>query len=196
MEKISNGSSAPPEGSPREDARAVTAWLGSRLLSGLRFVALAAFLGLASMAVSFLVVHQLTERMKDGGPLDPLALQRARILRAFSNELVGLCNVYQQRVSDGLSPSDRMWLDRSFRPDLQFLEQRMDDTMPGDAVACVQLRAAASRCAAMARNPEDTVLRTRTLDEVVQAVAEVESYIAQLDIGGRAGPPHSGIHFD
>jgi len=158
-------------------------------------VGVALFLGLLSMVVSFVVVQQLAGTKTEKSTIDPKTQQRARLLRLFSNELVSLCNDYHRRVSDGVSSTDRTWLDRTFRRDLQFLEERMDDTMPRDAVEFLQLRASAFRCAAMARNPDDAVLRARTLEEVAHAVASAESYILRSETAGRVGPPRVVIHF-
>ena len=165
---------------------------GRGLASGFRTIALAFVLGFTAMLVSFLVVYGMAGKWSDETAVSPETLQRAHLLRIFSNELVTLCNTYHRRVPQppGILPAiDRTWLDRTFRPDLQFLEQRMDDTMPGDAEVFLQLRAAAARCGAMARNPADAALRAGALGEVARAVAAAEASIAQVGTTVRGAPP-------
>jgi len=174
---------------------AVRAW--GRRAAMVGFVAL--FLLCTSMLASCMVVHHLTGGRNPVSTPGPEALLRARLLRTYGNELVELCNRYSARVPDGgtgITPANRRWIDWGFRADLQFLDYRMNDTIPGAPEALTRLKAAVTRCAVMARNPDDRALRGRVLEEVRLAVAYSEQYIDALLNGLTIGPPPEPMHFE
>ena len=90
---------------------------------------------------------------------------------------------------------DRRWIERIYRRDLQFLVGRMSDTIVGEVPAYAGLQAAAAKCAAMARHPEDSLLRTRALEESARAIAAVEAYIERLGDGAIVSPPRVRVQF-
>ncbi|MBX3178987.1 MAG: hypothetical protein KF886_16655 [Candidatus Hydrogenedentes bacterium] len=163
-----------------------------RALAGVLFAALSVGLACAAMVVSFLVVRHLAGPARGREELDPAVLQRARILRGFSNELVTLCNDYHRRFPAGMAgagASNRQWADRVFRRDLQFLQDRIDAILPDTLPEYVNLRAAVHRCAAMARHPGDQLLREQTLREVARATEAIEAHLRALGAEVKAGPP-------
>lgn len=149
------------------------------------------------MLTSFTVVYHLAQKASGGDPVHPALLQRARLMRGFSNELVVLCNEYARRIPEDSIPSstDRRWVDRTFRRDLQFLQQRMSDTMHDGPEAFLQLKSATAKCGGMARHAEDQVLRRQTLREVRQAAQAAEAYLESFKNGLPGAPPPAKPHF-
>lgn len=168
------------------------------MLLTIRFLVLTLILSTAAMLVAFLVVVALGGRLDSEAPPDPALAHRARMLRLFSNELVSYCNQYHRRVPpDPVEHTtvERRWVERTFRKDIQFLEQRMNDTILGPVPEYVRLKGAAARVAAMARNPGDRLLRERVLGEVAAAAGAVESYLARVDAGRLTGQPRIAPRF-
>lgn len=150
------------------------------LIGSLKILLLAGLLGATSMAVSFAVVHYLARDAVAAKHVDPALIRRANMLRDFRNELTALCNNYARRIPADptrASQNDVRWVEKVFRPELQFLQQRMDETIREDTPESIQLEAAAARCAAMARRPTDGAIRAATLREAAATVAAVEAWI-------------------
>lgn len=158
------------------------------LLGSLRILLLAGLLGGLSMAVSFAVVHYLARDVVAAKQLDPALVRRANVLRDFSNELVVLCNGYANRIPidpSRASQKDRLWVEKVFRSELQFLQQRMDETLRENTTESTQLEASAARCAVMARHASDGAIRASSLREVAATVAAIEAWIADRGLEGK-----------
>ena len=131
-------------------------------------------------------------------PLNPVVQQRAILLRGFANDLTRACNDYEHHTTgvDGRIPADaRLWLDRVFRSELRFLEQRMDNNAMPTIPSYLTLRAAAQRCTTMARYPDDQTLRRAALKETRQAVETVNAYLETIDMARSAGRAPVSIQF-
>lgn len=171
---------------------------GRPFLDGARFILIVLCISISSAVISFLVVYQLGSDHTTTRGLDPALLHRAQTLRTFTNELVGLCNEYAVRMPDPAgrwSPMNRSWVERVFRREIQYLEQRMNDTALPPIEIYVQLQFTTSRCGGMARYLDDRVLRAQTLQEVARTVAAVEAYIAQTTAGSPISPPRIRVRF-
>lgn len=171
---------------------------GKTLLAPAKFLALALALGFSSMLISFLVVYHLGRDLSRENAADPALLHRARILRTFTNELAALCNEYAKRVPErpgDLTTVNRRWVERVFRREIQFLEQRMNDTTLRDVEVYQQLQSSATRCAAMARYPGDSLLREQTLRDAARAARAVEAFIDRIAGASPVGPPRVAVKF-
>lgn len=158
------------------------------LLGSLKIVFLAGLLGAISMAVSFAVVNYLARDAIAAKHVDPALIRRANVLRDFSNELTTLCNDYAKRIPADptrASQNDRRWSEKVFRSELQFLQQRMDETFREDSDESISLEAAAARCAAMARRPEDGAIRAAALQEAATTVTAIDAWIEAEGLGER-----------
>lgn len=158
------------------------------LFGSLKILALAAILGFGSMAVSFSVVHYLARDAVATKIVDPALVRRANMLRDFSNELVALCNEYARKIPSDptrASQKERVWVERVFRSEVQFLQQRMDETIREHTPESIQLEATAARCAAMARRPADGAIRAAALREAAATVAAIDVWIAAEGVDTR-----------
>lgn len=158
------------------------------LFGSLKILLLAGFLGAISMAVSFTVVHYLARDAVATKQVDPALIRRANMLRDFSNELTNLCNNYAKRIPEDptrASQNDRLWVEKVVRPELQFLQQRMEETIREDSPESIQLEAATARCAAMARRSSDGAIRAAALREAAVTVAAIEAWIAAEGVDSR-----------
>ena len=151
------------------------------------------------MLLSFMVVRGLTLNMTKTDTPNPQAQRQARLLRIFANDLTIACNNYARTVPAGegaLTSDARVWIDRTFRRDIRFLEQRMDDNKVTGLPTYLALRAAVHRCAAMARYPDDRTLRRETFKDVRQAIAGVTAFIDATAMTESAGFLPERILFD
>jgi hypothetical protein len=154
----------------------------------LKILVLAGLLGASSMAVSFAVVHYLARDVVAAKHVDPALMRRANLLRDFSNELVTLCNGYASRIPvepSRASQKDRLWVEKVFRSELQFLQQRMDETVRDHTTETILLEASAARCAAMARRSTDGAVRLAALRDVAATVEAIESWISERGLQGK-----------
>ena len=158
----------------------------------LRILLLAALIGGASMLISFFVVNHLARELVAGKTVSPSTIRKANTLRVFSNELVNICNEYVRRLAadSGAAPVNVLpWVEKVFRPEIQFLQQRMDESFREDSSLSAELEAAAARCGAMARYPTDVQIRVRTLQEVATTVGKVDAWIDREGIDPRLSSP-------
>jgi hypothetical protein len=158
------------------------------VFGSLKILLLAGLVGALSMAVSFAVVNYLARDAVAAKHADPALIRRANILRDFSNELTTLCNDYAKRIPvdpTRASQNDQLWVEKVFRSELQFLQQRMDETIREDSPESIQLEATAARCAAMARRPGDGATRAAALQEAAKTVAAIEAWIAAEGVDTR-----------
>ena len=152
-----------------------------------------------AMGISFGVVRWLTGQLDDEPPPNPVVQRQVLLLRGFSNDLTRACNGYAglARTDDGaFTPDAQSWIDRIFRRDIRFLQQRMEEAPMERIHVYGQLHAAVARCATMSRHPGDRALRDATLGEAARAVGAVNAYIDGLGMGKRAGRPPIRIDFD
>jgi hypothetical protein len=152
-----------------------------------------------AMVISFGMVRWLTHQMAGEPVPDPVAQKRAILLRGFANDLTAVCNDLVRlayTTSGEMAPGARMWIDRVYRRDIRFLEQRMDDAPMSDVAAYRQLRAAVQRCAGVARHPDDRALKTAALNEAAHAIDAVNAHIAAMGFAQRAGPAPRTMVFD
>ncbi len=166
--------------------------LWSALMGSLKIIVLAGIVGVLSMLVSYMVVHTLAKDFVAGKVIDPALLRQANVLRDFSNELAVLCNTYAQRIPANpteASPHSRSWVEKVVRPELQFLQRRMDEVFQNDSTESAQLEATVARCAAMARHPEDAALRLAALEEAAATIRLVEAWIAAEGVEKRLSRP-------
>lgn len=162
------------------------------MLGSLRILVLAAAIGGFSMLISFFVVNHLAREVVAGKTVDPATIRKANTLRVFSNELVNLCNEYVRRLTadTGTAPVNvQPWVEKVLRPEIQFLQQRMDEAFREDSTLSAELEAAVARCAVMARYPTDTEIRTRTLQEVATTAGNVDAWIEKEGIDPRLSSP-------
>jgi len=158
------------------------------LFGSVKILLLAGLLGVLSMVVSFAVVHYLARDAVAAKHEDPALVRRANMLRDFSNELVTLCNGYAKRIPvdpTRASQNDLLWVEKVFRSELQFLQQRMEETIREQTQESIQLEASAARCAAMARRFSDGAIRSSALREAAATVAAVETWIADRRLEGK-----------
>jgi len=159
----------------------VPAHYASRLIQGLRLVCLAGVAGLLGMAISYGMVRFLMSGMTIVPTVEPESIYQARLLRAWTNELVELTGDYLKRLPLDVktpSPGARNWIERSFRPQMEDLRRRIAEAETwADLDAYRALNAAVDRTLAMASHPNDTELRGLTAQEVVRAANTVEDYI-------------------
>ena len=166
--------------------------LWTALRGSLKIVMLAGLIGGVSMLVSYLVVHTLAKDLVAGRGVDPAVLRRANILRDFSNELAVLCNTYAYRIPSDptqASPQSLDWVEKVARPELQFLQRRMDEVIREDSTESAQLEATVARCSAMARYPRDATLRAAALREASATIGLVESWITAEGVERRLSRP-------
>lgn len=168
------------------------------ILGPLRILLTAAVLGGASMFVSFYVVNYLAREVVARKSVNPATIRKANTLRVFSNELVNLCNEYVRRL-EADTGTNRVnvlpWVEKVLRPEIQFLQQRMDEALQEDSSLSTELEAAVARCGVMARYPEDNEIRTRTLRDVATAVEKVDAWIEHEGIDPRLSSPSLPRHF-
>ena len=153
------------------------------------FVLLTLCLTLVAMFVSYAMVGWLTRGLGQEQVFDPLAQRRATLLLGFADDLSGACNAYARVMTKNTGTDTReayVWVDRVFRRDLRFLEQRMDDNAMTSLPVFLQLRAAVVRCSSMARHPEDRVLRSAAFADARGAVDAVNAHVKTV-AGFRAG---------
>jgi hypothetical protein len=164
---------------------------------GKRFLFVCVTLGLTliSTIVSFFTVQLLTRSPTEDGTPDLARQRQTVLLRAFATELTGACNAYAANLSraDNVVSTDmQSWIDRAFRRDIRFLEQRMGDNPMENLNPFNDLRAAVGRCASMARNPQDAALRKVALDDARRAIEGVHDFGAENGMtrvtGGRPSP--------
>lgn len=168
------------------------------LWGSMKLLLLAGLLGASSMLVSFLVVNHLARDVVAAKAVDPALIWKANTLRLFSNELASLCNAYARLLSaDPATATVQVtpWVENVFRPEVQFLQQRMDETFREDSTLSVQLEAAAARCATMARHPADAAVRAGAFRETATTVATVEAWIAGEGIDARLSAHAVPVHF-
>lgn len=154
--------------------------------------------GCLAMLLSYGMVRWLTQGMADEIPLNPAVQQRAILLRGFANDLTRACNDYAHHFpGDGsqASADARLWSERVYRSDLNFLEQRMDNNGMPAISSYLTLRAAVRRCSTMARYPEDLGLRRAALTEARQAIEAVNAYLETIDMARSAGRSPVSIQF-
>ncbi len=164
----------------------------------LKILVFAGLIGGMSMLVSYFVVHSLAKGIVSGKSVDPAVLRRANVLRDFSNELVLLCNAYAQKIPANptlASPQARAWVEKVARPELQFLQRRMDEVIKGDSTESAQLEATVARCAAMARYPQDATLRMAALQEAAATVGLIEAWIVSEGLEKRLSRPAVDCEF-
>lgn len=172
--------------------------LWTALMGSLKILVLAGLLGVMSMLVSYFVVHTLAKDFVAGKAVDPAVLRRANVLRDFSNELAVLCNTYAQRIPSDhtqVSAQSLIWLEKVARPELQFLQRRMDEVIQDASTESAQLEATVARCAAMARHPQDATLRSAALQEAAATIALVEAWIASEGVEKRLSRPAVDCQF-
>ncbi len=154
---------------------------------------LAGVAGLLGMAISYGMVRFLTRGMTIVPTVEPESIYQARLLRAWSNELVELTGDYLQRLPSDVkapSPGTRNWIERSFRPQMEDVRRRMAEVETwADLGAYRALSAAVDRTLAMAGHPNDTELRGLTAQEVVRAARAVEDYILQRRLSSYLAVP-------
>lgn len=155
----------------------------SRLIRGLWLVCLAGVAGILGITVSYGTVRYLTRGMTIVPAVEPESIHHARLLGAWTNELVELTGEYLKRLpldAKSPSPSARNWIERSFRPQVADLRRRMAEVETwADLDAYRALSASVERILAMSGHPNDTRLRSLTVKEVVRAARTVEDYIEQ-----------------
>ncbi len=168
------------------------------LLGSLKILLIAGGIGIVSMLVSFWVVHTMAKDLVAGKSVDPAVLRRANILRDFSNELAVLCNTYVRRIPSDpteASPQSLAWVEKVARPELQFLQRRMDEVFQVNSTESAQLEATVARCAAMARLPLDPTLRSAALQEAATTIGQVEAWIAAEGVEKRLSRPAVDCQF-
>ncbi len=187
---------------PENSTANARARYASPFLAVLRRRLLAFFLGLGAccfaMLLSYGMVRWLTQGMADEVPLNPVVQQRAILLRGFANDLTRACNDYAHHTTgaDGrISADGRLWIERVFRSELRFLEQRMDNNAMPAIASYLTLRAAAQRCTTMARYPDDVGLRRAALKEARQAIEAVNAYLETIDMARSAGRAPVSVQF-
>ncbi len=163
------------------------------------FIAFTLLLSLFAMVASYAMVRWLSLGIGEERVPDPMVQRRAILLRGFANDLTKSCNDYIRVVPDpkgGVMPDVGNWIDRVYRRDLRFLEQRMTDNTMSALPAYLQLLAAVRRCASMARHPEDQMLRQSALRDARRAIEEVDFYIEGIGMARLAGPPPRHAQFE
>ncbi len=162
------------------------------------FILLTMGLSILAMALSFALVLWMTRGLGEKPPASAWTQQRAILLRGISNDLTKACNDYYDVVASregAVVPDARNWIDRVFRRDIRFLEQRIEDNPMSDVTPYQGLRAAVHRCASMARYPEDRALRAGALRDAKHAIEAVDAYIKSIEMTRSAGALPVRIRF-
>lgn len=174
----------------------------SRMIATLRQRIHVFLLGLGAcciaMLLSYGMVRWLTQGMADEIPLNPAVQQRAILLRGFANDLTRACNDYAHHLDRGdgrISTDTRLWVERVFRRDLGFLEQRMDNNAMPTLPSYLALRDATRRCVTMGRYPDDGGLRRAALAEARRAIEGVNAYLNTINMARSAGRAPVTIQF-
>lgn len=162
-----------------------------------RFLAGALLLGLVASLVSFGVMRYLAEEHIEARRPDPARMREANQLRDFNNELIQLCNGYVRRYPASGAPSVEVqaWIDREFRPELQYLRERIQGSFLREHALTPDLLAAIDRAIAMARHGSSPTVRRQTLAQVSAAVVAVEAWIDSLGLGNRLARPAEAPRF-
>lgn len=167
-------------------------------MGSLKLLLIAGAIGFLSTLISYGVVRTLAKDMAGENAVDPAVLRRANILRDFGNELAVLGNAYHDRIPPDptrASPQSLAWVENVVRPELQFLQRRMDEVIREGTTESIRLEAAVARCAVMARHPGDSSLRTAALREAAAAIQEVEAWIAVKGVEKRLSRPAVHVAF-
>ncbi|MBI2425975.1 MAG: hypothetical protein HYV27_24335 [Candidatus Hydrogenedentes bacterium] len=107
-------------------------------------------------------------------------VREARILRSFSNRLVGIAAEFVERVPAGETvprPTAQRWINDRFRSEVYSLAQDVDST-PLSLAEYAVLRRTIHDTLSMANNSSDWGLRHRVLEEIPAAVEAVEGFVA------------------
>lgn len=162
-----------------------------------RFIAGALLMGLVATGVSFGVMRYLAEEHIQARRPDPARMWEANQLRDFNNELVQLCNGYIRRYPTTGAPSVEVqaWIDREFRPELQYLRERIHGSSVREHPLALDLISATDRAIAMARHGSSAAVRRQTLAQVSASSAAVEGWIDSLGLGNRLARPAEAPRF-
>lgn len=150
----------------------------------LRFGAWTLVCVMVSMAVSYGVVRLVARAASQPDAPPPGAVQEARALRRFSNDLVTLSTVFMERAKrGGRRPGEvEEWLERELRPTVNDLRQRMAASEFSSPLLPELLHAADGLARALG-NPESPETRRRAVADALAVQQAVERRISQLGVG-------------
>ena len=148
-----------------------------RALRYCSFLFLALTACLAGMALSYYLVRTLAHT---GAATPPPArhVEQARLLRAWSNELVLLANDFLAHTgAPPIGTEARAWLNNRFHPRTVALRRRLAAAVDCELPPRTALLHAADRLVSLARHPETPALRRAALRDVHRAATRAEAYV-------------------
>ena len=156
-----------------------------RLQAGVRWV--------VTLAVAMILTYLLVTQFLEGAtpePPSPEALREAAALREYANELLVLLEEFiTKEPGEGVVEiaAYERWVERSFRPRVNDLRQRLVRADFSNA-ALTALLAAGDRAGALAGRPLDARAREGALGAAVHAARQIEVHIARLSADDRIRP--------
>ena len=174
------------------DPQAITAAAGS-MLSGwvawLWYVLLSAIGLLAAIAMGFVATQFLTNNWEEPAAASDALITEGRILRGYANEISGFAaelGNYGDIARLGEVPTD--WLEDDFRPRFNDFRRRLSSVASRHPAMSPMLTAADS-IAKYASRPTDERFREAMRSDVMTAVGQAESAIAEMGVAQYLGEP-------
>jgi hypothetical protein len=151
----------------------------------LRLIASAGAAGTVSMLLAFFFIQFLMRDLSLVSAPEPKRVSEANELRTVSNQLVDLAAEFLSRTAvEGSSqtPEFGRWRSTSFQPRIKTLREQIEGSA-SQTELLTQLLDATDKLLAVAATPEQPHLRRQVADDVLQATGDVESWIAENNLG-------------
>lgn len=137
-----------------------------------------------SMLFSFLGVRWYTQDMTSPWVAEEAVLREAQLIRGFSNDLIQLQALYNNRASQIEGGALQRWIEQDFLPRLNGFRNRLRNTQGMDEAVQARFLATTDKMAAMAVRPGDGDLQRSANEAVLELTSIAEEHMGVLGMGG------------